>query len=166
MSTGACQQCWVDCEKWKFHPKIDLFDFSDSSRAQLVNITDIVTGSALRLGEGWGGIERFDGEVFRWVENDAEIILERNGRAAAHVAMLVEPGPGLGGEELSLTVLDSAGIKVGSQALRNRETVRFSLPIGAGGVERFRLHSRGGGCPVATDPRVLNFRIFGCLLSS
>ena len=164
MSSGACQQCWVDCEKWKFHPKVDLFSHNDSGTGPSSKIPDIVLSSALHLGEGWGVLERFDDDIFRWVENDAEIIVQP-GAQPAHIAFEIEPGPGLGGGELALEMLDSAGVQVGSQVLSGRQTAGFFLPVGSERPERFRLHSEGGGHRISSDPRILNFRVFSVVLT-
>lgn len=159
MSEGACQQCWVDCEKWENHPEVNLFDLSNPEESSRSRVPDITSSSMLTLGEGWGVLERFEGVVFRWVENDAEIIMHPKAQPAS-VVLEVEPGPGLGGKDLDLMVLDSAGVKIDSRTLQGRDFATFVLPDGRRTPQRYRLHTEGGGHRIATDPRILNFRVF------
>jgi hypothetical protein len=154
MSAGACQQCWVDCEKWKLHPTIDLFD-----RNSLTGLPEIVRAPSLRLGKNWGVLEQFEGEVFRWVENNAQVIVQRSAQSV-QLAVEVEPGPGLGGQELSLALEDSSGTQLDRCILRGRGTAMFLLRGGPEREEHLTLRCEGGGHTIASDPRILNFRAF------
>jgi hypothetical protein len=49
---------------------------------------------------------------------------------------------------------------VGAAEVRTRQTVQLFLPLAAGQESTFVLHVSGGGKRIATDPRILNFRVF------
>ena len=63
-------------------------------------------GGNVALGKNWGAYETFGGSAFRWVGNDAEIIVHGNG--LAHVTIACEGGPSLGLTSFPLRVLDGA----------------------------------------------------------
>ena len=61
--------------------------------------SDVVTGG-LKPGANWYGREIYGGEMWRWVNNDAEVVL---GMCAApgkgrSLRLTLEPGPGQGGQ--------------------------------------------------------------------
>lgn len=157
MSEGACQQCWVDCEKWRHLPAADLFNLSGPGVARPATLPDILSVGGSHLGGGWLDIEQFGGEIFRWVENDAEIVLD-GAPEPVELKMLVEAGPGLRGRELVLQVLNSDGDQIGVETVIGRGEASFYLPAGCD--RSLRLHVEGGGQLISADPRVLNFRVF------
>ena len=115
----------------------------------------------LLIGEGWYPYETFGGASFRWVQNDAELVVSRPGGQATTLSLEIEPGPGLGLQPFDLAILDGAGRTVATAPVRGRETVTVPLPIQPGAeTQSFRLHVEGGGRPTPNDPRVLNFRVF------
>jgi hypothetical protein len=111
------------------------------------------------LGSGWGVLETFRNEVFRWVENDAQLLLTASKSGDVTLALFVEPGPGVGGPFL-LKILDGSGRQVNAVKVDRRKSVELSLPVEAGKQNEFRLHVDGGGKRTPQDPRVLNFRVF------
>ncbi len=115
-------------------------------------------GAGLRLGAGWFPLETYAGETFRWVGNDAEVVVERTDARA--LTFEVEPGPGVGSKPFTLRVLDGAGAEIMAAEVRGRQRIEIPLPAGLGGSAIFRLHADGGGLPTPSDPRTLNFRVF------
>ncbi len=118
----------------------------------------VATASGCRVGEGWYPIEHWHGERFRWADNDACIVVDS--AAASSLELEVEPGPGLAGEALNLSVRDAGGGSCGSHRLTGRERITVPLP-----VERERpfdviLHCAGGGNATPGETRILNFRAF------
>ncbi|MBS4095605.1 MAG: hypothetical protein KGZ83_02065 [Sulfuricella sp.] len=116
----------------------------------------------LFLGNGWYNFERFAGESFRWVANDAEIKLFGVGAEPSVVTLDMEPGPSLAGKSLLLDVLDNNGKKVGSATLQGRQTVKVTLPAGQADQsdQTYLLHVESDNLPVPGDHRILNFRVF------
>lgn len=148
----------------------------------------------VRLGAGWFQRELSGKEPFRWVENDAELILTPS--AEERVLVLdVEPGPGVGMGTFPLELRDQSGNRISEVRVNRRTEVAFALPAvrklarttqaGADNGERdwgakegsgrdvwdsnpetirVRLHTRNGGERIDTDTRTLNFRLFACRL--
>lgn len=119
---------------------------------------DIVQG--VELGSGWGVLETYRGETFRWVDNDAHIRLTRPQTEDVALSLFIEPGPGVGGRRFLLKILDAAGRQVAATPVERRSTVKVFVPVEGGKPTEFRLHLDGGGKPAKGDPRVLNFRVF------
>jgi hypothetical protein len=114
----------------------------------------------LFVGDGWYPLETFRDRTFRWVANDAALIVTRPSGNAQALHLDVEPGPGLGLQPFTLQVRDEQGQTVGQVDVRGRETVTVTLPLTAGADRTFKLHVEGGGQPAPNDPRTLNFRVF------
>jgi hypothetical protein len=121
----------------------------------------VATGSArtLSLGERWGPYESYRGTSFRWVENDAQIVL-RGGGGEARVTIACEGGPSLGRRSFPIRVLDASRRQVDHVVCEGAErTAEMLLPVG-GGDTRYVLHVDGGGKRIPGDRRILNFRVF------
>lgn len=121
---------------------------------------DIVKRFGVQLGAGWGALETYRGETFRWVENDARILLSAVPSQDVELSVVVEPGPGVSPKDLLLKVLDSSGKQVAAAPAQGRKEIKFYVPVEAGKPGDFRLHIDGGGKPTPNDPRILNFRVF------
>jgi hypothetical protein len=121
---------------------------------------DIVRGSEIRLGSGWGVVETFRAETFRWVDNDAQILITPQKTGDFALSLAVEAGPGVGGQPFLLKALDESGRQVAAVRVEGRGTVKLFVPVESGKPNEFRLHVDGGGRPAKDDPRILNFRIF------
>jgi len=112
-------------------------------------------------GKGWHYLERAGAERFRWVSQDAELVV-RTTDTRRNLALLVEPGPGVAYRPFHLLIKLSDG-KVVARALVNGLTyVKVPVPAWRGRVTALFLTTEEGGLPVAGEPRILNFRIFGC----
>jgi hypothetical protein len=120
---------------------------------------DVVKGTNLQLGSGWGPIEVFHGQHFRWVENDAHILITPQKTGDLELSMEAEAGPGVGGQCL-LKVLDAAGRQVAAVLVEGKKAGKLFLPVETGKPNEFKLHVDGGGRRIPNDPRILNFRVF------
>ena len=75
--------------------------------------SDIVSpGSGLTLGTGWYLHETAAGNSFRWVANNAQIVVNRPIGSVKKIAIVAEAGPGLGQPKMTVHVLDRAGKEV------------------------------------------------------
>jgi hypothetical protein len=116
-------------------------------------------GGILSLGSHWGPYETYRNVSFRWVDNDAEIVL-RGGTGETRVAIVCEGGPSLGRRSFPLRVLDAAGRQVDHIVCNGADRrAEMLLPVGASAT-RFSLHVDGGGRRVPGEQRILNFRVF------
>jgi hypothetical protein len=120
---------------------------------------DIVHGPDLTLGSGWGALETFRGQTFRWVENDAQVLVAAGKGGHVRLRLQVEPGPGVG-KSFLLKLLDASGRQVNALRVDGRKSVDLSAPVEAGKSNDYRLHVDGGGRKTPGDPRILNFRVF------
>jgi hypothetical protein len=117
--------------------------------------------AGIGFGQGWYQPETFNGETFRWVNNDAELIITPNGDAMPELAAEVEPGPSLGSSSFTLLVYNEAGTKVLQIPIAGRQEITIKLPpLTPGKPHRFRLYTDSQNLPVPHEPRLLNFRVF------
>ncbi len=129
-----------------------------------VDIAD--PGSGIHLGAGWFSPERTPSEqAFRWVENDAEVVIEGADGAPAKLVFDVEPGPGVNYQPFVLQVLDAQRIVLAQDVIRRRCRVEVSIPE-LRQEARFFLRALAGGRSTDHDPRVLNFRVYRCSLET
>ena len=123
-------------------------------------VHDVVRGPGIELGSGWGPVETFRNETFRWIENNAQITVSPSRQHSVVLNLLVEPGPGVGEKGFVLKVLDSNGDLSAAQFVQGRVPVEFVLPSATVARTEFRLHVDNGGKRLSDDPRILNFRVF------
>jgi hypothetical protein len=116
-----------------------------------------IGGAGVTLTGPWHAYETFGGDGFRWVENDAKLIVKPF-RVPNMLRLVLEPGPCLKDGKGELTVRDKNDRLLTNLTLAQREAIH--IPISAGGEVELRLHISNGGHPIPTDPRVLNFRVF------
>jgi FkbM family methyltransferase len=115
---------------------------------------------AITTGQGWYPLEHYRGQTFRWVANDAELMIREPTGTRQTLSLEVEPGPGVGSRLFMLQVLDEEGHTIATAEVKGREVIHVTLPIIKGQAAVFRLRVEGGGLPTPNDPRTLNFRIF------
>jgi hypothetical protein len=138
-----------------------IFAASQFGTAAAAAPSDIVSsGSGLTLGSGWYLHEVYQGDGFRWVDNDAQFVVHRPSGSVKKVTIVAEAGPGLGVTKFPLEILDRNGHEVASQTVDGKQSVRFDLPVTPGQDTTFKLHVGGGGKKTPNDRRTLNFRVF------
>lgn len=119
-----------------------------------------VLPAEMELGTGWFPLEREGESAFRWVSNDAKILLS-NPDGPAYLALDLQAGPGLGNQPFILHVLQnvSGELKTVSDVqINGRQRVDVSLPKGDRVELVLRVDATGRKTP--GDPRELNFRAF------
>ena len=130
----------------------------DGSR--MIEAEDIIPPeSGLALGARWFPRELSGDEPFRWVDNDAELRISSPAESRRALVLDVEPGPGVEMGPLPLELRTAGGERVAAVVLKGRAMVSFPLPAG---ISQVVLHTQRGGIQTASDPRILNFRIFRC----
>jgi hypothetical protein len=119
-----------------------------------------ITSSDVRLGDGWYPLENFKGETFRWVRNDAQLVVHVPKDGHAQLKVAVQAGPSLAASPLHLDLRDARGEVVGSASVKDRAVTYFTVDLTSGN-NVFFLHANDAGAKVASgDSRVLNFRVF------
>jgi len=122
-------------------------------------VPDIVDDTRdLALGKGWYLYETFGGQSFRWVNNDAEIVVKNPRTNLKDVWVELEAGPSLGTKDFILDVREKNRV-VQSIPISGRQGAVLSVPVRPGQPSTFTLHVNGGGKRLA-EPRILNFRVF------
>lgn len=106
-----------------------------------------VTPPAVRLLAGWYALETYNGETFRWVNNDA-VLSVPSGQPPFE--LLVESGPGF---DYGPFRLDLRGAARASLAVERRTALTID------GAGDYTLHVEGGGKRAPRDHRMLNFRV-------
>ena len=121
----------------------------------------VFDGSPLTLGSNWYSYETYNGQSFRWVNNDAQVKLTASQTKPFVLEAEVEPGPGLGGSPLQVSVRDAAGKLLARNApVRGSSYVEFRLPAEpANTILTLSVNSKNA--KAAHEKRTLNFRVFG-----
>jgi hypothetical protein len=139
----------------------DTVDIGPPDDRRALAATGTLPVDGLFTGYGWHRAEQSGVDVFRWVANDAEIVVARPSGERRELELQLEPGPGVGLAAFDLHLVDEGGAPVGAVRVRGRETVRVPLPIRPGvETQTFRLRVEGGSLPTPNDARILNFRLF------
>ncbi len=122
-------------------------------------VPDIVDDTSdLGLGKGWYLYETFGGQSFRWVDNNAQIVVKNPRTNLKDVALELEAGPSLGTKNFKLQILEN-GKPVQTIAVAGHQRVVAVVPVRPGASTTFALRVNGGGKRIS-DPRILNFRVF------
>jgi hypothetical protein len=121
---------------------------------------DVVSFAAgFQIGRGgWYHLEESGSDTFRWVNNDAEIVVTDAGATVLDIE--AEPGPGSRSQPLQLTILGPAGDEIAAHVLDARRRISIELPASAAVPYAITLRARGGGATMPGQPRVLNLRVF------
>ena len=95
---------------------------------------DILAGdSNLILMNGWYGLQSWKGDRFRWVNNDAEVLLPYN-KNNLTLQLDIETGPAIGSKAPRLKILDEDGQTiVQGPSLTGRQTLTLELPANLNG---------------------------------
>jgi hypothetical protein len=114
----------------------------------------------LFVGFGWYGLERDEwGRSFRWVCNDAEIVVTKPSSNPKTLWIELAPGPGLDHQPFHLNVLNESGVKVATVLVKGDETITLPIALPASDGAVLRLHINTEGHPLENDTRILNFRV-------
>ena len=113
----------------------------------------------IRIGQGWYPFEVYGGQQFRWIDKEAEVILDP-GPVAASLAFDLEAGPGAAGKLLRVSFMNESGATIAAADISRRKTLQIRVPLSPDSQSRCRIHIDGGGAPIAGDPRILNVRVF------
>ena len=119
-------------------------------------VVPLLTGFRVGRG-GWYILEETAGDVFRWVNNDAEIVVTNAGVKALELD--VAPGPSLGAQPLTLKALDR-GAELARFVIDSRRRIAVDLPDRREVPYPITLHAENGGAPLPGNLRTLNFRVF------
>jgi hypothetical protein len=117
-----------------------------------------ITEGGVRIGNGWYPLEHFAGNTFRWVDNDAQLIVDAPKPQRAQLRLSVATGPGMAQRPFTLFLRDRGGRALGSARVNDLSNVTFPVELRLG-PNAFVLHGDGGGKPAVNDPRTLNFRV-------
>ena len=120
--------------------------------------TDI-TAAPITLGDHWYPFEKFGGNTFRWVANDAQFRIHSIRPAPGILEIELESGPGLASKPFRLELRGERGKSWVLAAHGGREILRAPVTLREGN-NSFSFHITGGGLPTPHDPRTLNFRVF------
>lgn len=137
------------------------FPLTPDGRRTLAKEDIATSDSGVSFGFGWFPVERYwDGEVFRWVDNDAELDLSvPPGRQALRLEL--EPGPGIGQRTMRLDVCEGTRVIVSAE-VKHRSMLRIPSSLLKPETRQLTLHVTGGGDPTPNDTRILNLRVFSC----
>lgn len=139
-------------ELWPVHPPRGHFAPGAFDLDHLVAPDIVADTSNLRLGANWFPLEVHAGEAFRWVENDAELLIEK----PQTIRLEVEAGPGLGAASFALELRRQDGSRPRIVQVEGRANVDIELDAAS-----YHLHVEGGGRSCPGDSRILNFRVLG-----
>jgi hypothetical protein len=117
-----------------------------------------IANNGVLIGYGWYPLEHFKGATFRWVNNDAQLIVEAPKDEHAQLRLSVETGPGMSQRPFELFLRDAGGHAVGSARVGDLTNLYFTVDLRSG-KNAFLLHADGGGKSTPHDPRTLNFRV-------
>ncbi len=115
--------------------------------------------NGLFLGDGWHGLERDAGQPFRWLQSDGQIVITRPHGGPRSIVLWLESGPGQDCRAFELGLEDERGVQIDRALVSGRREITFHLPLGRAETAWFRL-TAPAGIPIATDPRILNLRVF------
>ena len=120
----------------------------------------------LEVGENWYAPENRDGQLYRWVNNDAELLVRMPQKGKPPVLVLeLESGPGLDQKPFVIQARNAAGAVIAQANAKESGFVNLPLPFVPGQTEAIQLHVDGGGRQIPNERRILNFRIFKARLS-
>jgi hypothetical protein len=136
--------------------------------SHLSNCADTIlrNGSPLEIGANWYSYETFAGESFRWVNNDAEVKVERALPKGSVIEVEAEPGPSLGGEKLALSLTENGKTIATASPTDNRTFVQLKTNAAVAAGQTLKLHVNSPNKEAPGDPRTLNFRVFDVGLRS
>jgi hypothetical protein len=124
------------------------------------------TTDLLCVWKNWGSMEEWGGRRFRWVNNDAELLLFNPSEKSRFLNVELERGPSLPPEGGTLVAYVN-GVPCDSLAITAFRRVKINLPdvLQNENLIRFHVSQEAGQRASADDPRILNLRVFRISLS-
>ncbi len=115
-----------------------------SSSEKAVDVFDTETG--IMFGRNWGELVDVGGQVGRWADNDAELIVNPAGRDRLELRFELDPRGMVPGRASELVVLGASGEILASALLQGeRPRVRLEVPLERDRVTPLRLRIREAG---------------------
>ncbi|MCX6175449.1 MAG: hypothetical protein NTZ27_11910 [Ignavibacteriales bacterium] len=138
---------------------------------QVPEPNDIISNSDTNrcsLGLGWDRLETSDGHPMRWAGKEpAEIVLDNIDKKHNIIQLDLEAGPGCGGKPLKLKIYHKNQL-IKEEVVSGRKNIELQLPeeIYKDNKEQIilKLVAETENAKIASDPRVLNFRVFNISL--
>jgi hypothetical protein len=122
-----------------------------------------VPESGIVFGPGWFPVERWSQhEVFRWVADDAELLVRVPTSPAPMLVLELEAGPGVGCQPFLLQLIGESGHVEAETEVEVRTSLTIHMSADGPPTRRLRLRVLNGGLRAENDPRILNFRVFRC----
>jgi hypothetical protein len=118
-------------------------------------------GMVCQAAGGWHELEHAGPERYRWLDQEAVLAVRGSGDLRC-LALLVEPGPGLGFQHFTLVVRSLDGREFGRAPIGGLSYVEIPLPLQPGTLATLSLTAEGGDAAAGSDPRSRAFRIFAC----
>jgi hypothetical protein len=153
------QLAWCDTHLLRVNRREGTFPLNPDGTMK-IEAEDIVSEACgIALGENWFPREMAGSEPFRWVDNDAGLVIAKPGETM--LLLDIEPGPGMEGEPLPLELRDAEGTVLMTTTV-NRRSIASAVLHPREPDSRVFLHTDYGGARIAADLRTLNFRVFRC----
>ncbi len=114
-------------------------------------------GGPMFLGHGWHALEAYAGDVFRWADAMAEIVVEGSAEPR-QLRLEIEPAA-VGSVPVVLCVDTGLGPPT-EFVLNGREAIGISVPDSTATEQRLRLWLQGDHRPAPGETRTLTFRVF------
>lgn len=122
------------------------------------------TSDLLCIWDNWGSVEEQHGKQFRWVNNDAELLLLNPTNEKHFLHLELEKGPAIESDSMKLAIMLNSNV-IEKLHLTAHQQVKIRLPIMARKENTIKLHLDHLGLPQGDDPRILDFRVFRVFLS-
>ena len=136
---------------------VRIFALSDDAAAAAQDIAD--SHSGVRVGAHWYPLEHFGGQSFRWLDEDAQIIVTSDREARASIRLLAEVGPSVGAPRTTIAIRDASQREVFRGAIAGRSALIVPLALRRGDSV-FTIHVDSRTVRVRGDDRILNLRVF------
>jgi hypothetical protein len=125
---------------------------------QTLHVSDELPTDGLLLGLGWHDIEQDEwGLRFRWARARAQLVQTRSSGRRTRLWIEAFPGPAVR-DPLAVLVRDHNGDEMSRFQLRARARIEIEWPWPDAGTT-IELVAEGGGRPIPSDPRILDFAL-------
>lgn len=132
----------------------------EADRAAL-HAGDEMPADGLFIGFNWHSLESdADGLRWRWIDDDAQLVVTRPTGRRRRLRIDLSPGPCLTTPQPRLQAKDANGAVVAEVQVGGAGPVELELPLAPGPGAVYALGTPDGGRTIRADPRILNFRIF------